>query len=343
MRISIVLLTASTWTAGHAMASIPNTMKAFVAHEFTADFDSIKIETIPTPVAGHGEVLVQVQASSVNPVDYKIIEANFANESLPITLGFDVAGTVVQVGEGCTRLKVGDRVWADQGGFPTPTMGSYAEFAAMKESIVGLAPSTISLNDAATIPLVGLTGYEALVTYGKAPWPKAANKTVLISAGQGGTGIAAVQLAKAWGATTVITAANPAHIELMKKLGADIVVDYTKDSIWDVVGNDTVDIVYENLGLAGTADQGLAKVRDGGLFVYIAGNAPTKSKPGVAVQYFLCDSSDYRHLDALKEVVDAGKYQPVVQATFALADVAKAFDTLSAGHIVGKIAIDVSK
>lgn len=318
---------------------VPSSMQAFVAHSYVGtDFNKIKVETIDTPKIGDDEVLIQVAGSSVNPVDWKIIEKPAFPIKFPVTLGFDVAGTVVEVGSKCNRLKVGDKVWTDLGA----SMGAYAQYARAKETIVSLAPTNLPLEQSAVIPLVGLTGYEALVTYGRAPWSKTSNTTVLITAGQGGTGLVGIQMAKAWGATTVITACSTENIDLMKKLGADVIVDYTKESLWDVVPNDSVDVLYENLGQPGTADKGLDKVRSGGVYTYIAGSKPSKTKAGVEIDFFLTDSTDYKFLDAIKAVVEAGGLKPVIQKTYPLAQTAQAFVDESTKGIVGKLAISIA-
>lgn len=323
--------------AATVSAGTPSKMQAVVAHSQTKDFSSLKIETIETPTILPNQVLIRAIGSSVNPVDWKIIEYSGFGITYPVTLGFDIAGHVVEVGSNCTRLKVGDTVWADKGA----DMGSYAEYVAANESIVGLAPQNLPLNQVAVLPLVSLTAYEALVTYGKAPWASTANKTVLISAGQGGTGIAGIQLAKYWGATKVITAASTANVGLMKKLGADVVVDFTKENIWDVVPDDSVDILFENLGLSGTADLGLNKVRAGGVYTTIAGSLPDKTKEGVKIASFMTDSSDYHFLDALKDAVENEGLLPIIKKKYPLYQVGQAFTLQSTTNIVGKIEISI--
>lgn len=323
------------------VTAIPATMDAFVAHDYVGtDFSKIKIETKATPRPAMGQVLIEVKASSVNPIDWKIVDGDLKTifpVKFPTTLGFDLAGTVVEVGAGVQRLKVGDAVWADLGF----DMHAYAEYAVANESIVAIAPKALTAAEAAVLPLVSLTGYDALVTYGKAPWAKSANKTVLITAGQGGTGLVGIQLAKAWGAQTVITSASTENVALMRKLGADVVVDYTKQSIWDVVPDNSVDVLYENLGAPNTADKGLAKVRTGGEFVYIAGNAPSTTKTGVGINFFLCDSSHYEHLEAIRDVVDKGELKPLISTTYQFKELAAAFAANQAGGTIGKIAINV--
>lgn len=335
----VALFLLSLFQAALTMA-VPSTMRAFVAHNYVGtNFDEIKVEVISVPVPRTGEVLIQIRGSSVNPVDWKIIEQPWAGLKFPVTLGFDLAGTVIAIGDGVNRLKVGDEVWADLG---SSGLGAYAEYAVASEDVVGLAPinTIMTLAAAATLPLVSLTAYEALVTFGKAPWDAIKNITVLISAGQGGTGISGIQLAKAWGAAKVITAASTPNLPLMTKLGADEVIDYKKQSIWDVVPDNSVDILYENLGAAGTADLGIAKVKEGGIYVYIAGSKP-RAKFGVKVYTFLTDASHYLKLDAIKTVADAGHLVAVVQQSFELANTSAAFDQESKSGAIGKLAITI--
>lgn len=332
--IAILSLVAITMTR-----ALPSTMSAVVATKYIgANYGLLNVSQIQTPAPGPDEVLIRVQYSSVNPIDWKIISGDLRSVfplKFPITLGFDLYGQVVAVGRNTNRLKVGDLVWADQGF----GLHAYAEYSVAKESITALAPTTLSPVEAGVLPLVALTGYDALVTYGRAPWAR--NTTVLISSGSGGTGLVGIQLAKAWGASTVITAASTANVALVNALGADIVVDYTKQSIWDVVPNDSVDVVFENLGASGTADKGLAKVKPGGVYVYIAGDAPTHTKAGVSVDFCLTDSSHYSHLEAIAQVANAGKLKPIIDTIYPLSQIGDAFARGATGHTLGKIAISI--
>jgi len=265
----------------------------------------------------------------------------------PKVLGFDVSGTVEAVGSGCTRLKVGDAIWADlgksgilKGGVQ---LGAWAQFAVADESQVGLKPHSLNFTEAATLPLVALTDYQALKKAGF-PWTGKKNLTVVVTSGSGGTGVPAIQLVKACGASRIITAASPSHAALLKELGATDVFDYHKTTIWKELPEDSVDIVYDNYGSAGTADAAMPSLRSGGVFVFLPGKGGSISKhPKLGVKqinYGLCDSSKHEDLDALKAIADAGNLKAVVQETFALGDIVKALNASFAGHVVGKLAID---
>jgi len=213
------------------------------------------------------------------------------------------------------------------------------------ESQVGLKPHALNFTEAATLPLTALTDYQALKKAGS-PWTGKKNLTVVITSGSGGTGVAAIQLAKAYGATRIITASSPSHTALLKQLGATDVIDYHKSTIWKELAEDSVDVVYDNYGAPGTADEAMPSLRSGGAFVFLPGKGGDISKHPKAgvkqINYGLCDSSKHEDLDALKAIVDGGNLKAVVQQTFNLDDIVKALDTSFAGHVVGKLAIDVA-
>jgi NADPH:quinone reductase-like Zn-dependent oxidoreductase len=324
-------------------------MQAAVASGAAPEGDFTKVEvvsdhTVPQP--GRGEVLIKVVASSVNPVDFKLLES-WPYDAQKV-LGFDVAGVVEKVGPGCTRLKPGDAVWADLGtGLDTePQLGAWAEFAVATESQVGFKPKSLSFQDAATLPLVGLTNYQVLKQAG-APWKDRSNVTVVITSGSGGTGTAALQMAKAYGATRIITSSSPSHFDLLKRLGATDLIDYHEGSIWDALQDDTVDVVYDNYGAPGTADLAMPSLRSDGVFIFLpgkGGDVSKKPKPGVTqINYGLCDPSRHEDLDALTTMVDAGKLVAVATETYPLVQIAAALNSSVAGHVVGKIGIQVGK
>ena len=166
---SYQLATFAILMAVTVYADIPPTMRAAVATGSApaGDFSKIQIQTLKTPSPGLFEVLIAVNTSSVNPVDWKQTESGFEIPAIyPRTLGFDTAGTVVKLGFGCSRLKLGDRVWADLGKFKVfkdkgMQLGAFAEYAVVDESQVGLMPSSMSFEEAGTMPLVALTDIQA--------------------------------------------------------------------------------------------------------------------------------------------------------------------------------------
>lgn len=332
-------------------ASAANMMRAAVATgpgSKEGDFSKIKVINQKIPKPGRGQVLIKVAASSVNPVDWKIMSMSALRAMTllgPKTMGFDVAGTIEAVGSGCKRLKPGDEVWADLGKSSVLhplQLGAWAQYAVADESQVGLKSSKHNFTEAASLPLVALTDYQAFQKAG-APWKGQSRLTVVITSGAGGTGLPAIQLAKYYGATRIITAASPSNFDLLKSLGATDVYDYHKTTIWKELYNDTVDFVYDNYGAPGTADLAMASLKVGGVFEFLPGKggAVTKNaKAGVKqIDYGLCDPSKHEDLDAIKEIADAGHLKAVVEKVFPLEDILGALNASFSGHAVGKVGI----
>jgi threonine dehydrogenase-like Zn-dependent dehydrogenase len=218
---------------------------------FTPFSKCVHTRQVPTPKPGHGQALVQVGGSSVNPCDVDYLELGFGCSGGGGTLGMDLSGTVVSTGSGCDRLKVGDEVWADTGGVKGDT-GGMAQYAVANCEQTGVKPKSLNFTEAGTIPLVGYTALEMWQKTG-APWAQT-NLTVVVTSGTGGTGFIGVQLAKALGATRVVTStrycahlianllwhgscvyteqhgatffgfSGAANIALAKRLGADVVI-----------------------------------------------------------------------------------------------------------------------
>merc|ERR1712166_1699347 len=344
------LATFAIVMAATVFADIPPTMRAAVATGSAPAGDFSQIQTLKTPSPGLFEVLIAVNASGVNPVDWKQTESGFEIPAFyPRTLGFDTAGTVVKLGFGCSRLKLGDRVWADLGKLKIlkdkgMQLGAFAEYALADESQVGLMPSSMSFEEAGSMPLVALTDIQALRKAG-APWkvPAGGEFRVAITSGSGGTGFAAIQIAKALGATYVAAAASSKHAELLKSLGADLVVDYHDSTLWAALKNNSIDVVYDNYGAPGTADAAMASLKQGGSFVFLPGKGGKLSKnpkEGVKqINYGLCDASKHEDLDAIKQMVDAKQLRAVVQQTFTLEQIREAYNMSYSGHVVGKLSI----
>jgi NADPH:quinone reductase-like Zn-dependent oxidoreductase len=305
-------------------------------------------------------VLLRVHASSVNPVDYKLLEAG---SGLPIrfphVLGFDVAGTVAAVGEEIGRvtsganggrLKVGDAVWADLGKMELlrgGELGAWAEYALADASQVGLKPASLNFSAAASLPLVGLTALQAFRKMGG----KGAfvNKTVVVTSGSGGTGFVAIQMARLYGAKRIITATSAPNMAFVKSLGATEVINYHERTLWSALGNGTVDLVYDNFGAPGTADAAMPSLRaPGGVFLFLPGRDGALSKHpkrGVRqINYGLTDASKYADLDELRALVDTADGDGLrshIQETFPLADAVRALNVSMGGKVVGKLGICV--
>jgi len=336
-------------------SATPSTMRAVVVSDGAPEGDFSKVKVVndyPVPTPGDGQMLIKVAASSINPVDWKIMENSAIWPAVP---GFDLAGVVEVMDhedEQCGRFQEGDGVWADLGkGLSTGQMqlGAWAEYAVADCSQVGHKPKSMSFEDAASLPLVGLTDVQALRMVG-APWQDwrthRENLTVVITSGSGGTGVIAIQLAKAFGAQNIITSASPRNADLLRSLGATLVVDYHESTIWEKLGDDTVDVVYDNYGAPGTADAAMSSLKATGEFVFLPGKGGAISqnpKPGVhQVDFGLCDASSYEDLDLLKGVAEAGLLTAVVPESHTLENILDVLESSLGGHAVGKIGINIT-
>ena len=218
---------------------------------------------VPTPDAGEGDVLVRIHAAGVNPLDSKIRNGEFKlilPYRLPLILGNELAGVVVQVGPGVKRFKPGDEVYARVG---KDRIGTFAEFIAVVEDDLAMKPHGLTMEEAASIPLVGLTAWHALVELAQLK----RGQRVLIHAGAGGVGTFAIQLAKHLGAI-VATTTSTANVELVRGLGADIVIDYKKDRFEETLRD--FDVVLNSLD-AETLTKSLRVLKPGGHLVSISG------------------------------------------------------------------------
>src|SRR3954466_12515008 len=214
------------------------TMRALVAHEYGAP-DVLKLEQVQRPEPNQDEALVRVIASSVNPADPLTLSGKYAKEfgtHLPLIPGYDIAGVVEKTGVNVSRLKAGDAVY----GYPT-FGGSWADYVTVKESEVAAKPKSLTFVEAAAVPMGASTAWQALVNVAKLQ----AGQTILIHGGSGGVGSFAIQIAKARGARVIATASTP-NQDLLRQLGADVTVDYTKTKFEDVAKD--VDAVLDPVG-----------------------------------------------------------------------------------------------
>jgi len=206
---------------------------------------------------------------------------------------------------------------------------------------VGHAPASLSLAEAAVMPIVAMTNLFGFQT-AQAPWPSR-DKTVVVLGGSGGIGHLAIQLAKAWGASTVITTCGTSNLEFCKSMGADQVIDYHEEDWHTVVPARSVDFVYDAATQSGTGSLAYDVLKDGGFFVTLqpwplANETVANSRPSVTQKFIAMPDAlyEFKDLDILRELVDSGKLTPHVQKTFSLAELGEAFVTQKAGHTVGK-------
>jgi len=297
--------------------------------------ETLQLVNIDTPKINADDILVQIKATSINPVDWKIREGylqEFIPYALPVTLGWDVAGVVTQVGESVSDFKVGDEV------FSRPDIsrnGSYAEFIAVKADEAVLKSSKLDFAQAAALPLAGITAWQCLVDVGQLQ----AGQRVLIHAGAGGVGHLAIQIAKAKGATVIATAST-ANQALLTELGADQAVDYTKGPLGEQI--EAVDLVIDTVGGAVQADS-WALLKKGGLLVSVT-DVPSEEvakQHGVRSAFVFIEPSS-RILGELNALVEADKLRPLIEHRFSLEQIVDAHKQSQSGRTRGKIVIEVS-
>lgn len=311
-------------------------MKAIVINAY-GDIDQLKEVELPIPTPQDLEVLVEIHATSINPVDWKIRSGYMRailQYELPIVLGWDVAGVVKQVGKSVTRFKVGDAVLAKQNLLKN---GTYAEYVAVDEQLPVLKPQNISFEEAAAVPLAGITAWQALTEYTNLK----AGETVLIHGGAGGVGSLAVQFAKALGAN-VVTTVSEKNIEFARSIGADKVIPYDKEDFTAVLGQ-SVDVVFDMIGGDVLTKSYDVLVR-GGRLVTIWGepNEALAAEKGVTAVSFVTAEGGER-LAQIVQLLEEGKVHPVVGLTYPLTveDLQRAHKLSETGHGRGKIVIKV--
>lgn len=296
------------------------------------------------------EYLIKVHASSINPSDENPLIVVY-----PHVMGSDMSGEVVTVGPTCSKLKVGDQVWGDigantmtSGGAKTKELGGYGEYTLALETQLGVMPSNINFLEAASLPKVALTSYKAYWWYAGGQnnsklWDS--GPTVLVLGGSGGTGTTGIQLAKAFGAKTVITTTSAANFDYCRSLGADQLIDYKTQNWWQVLASNSVDVVYDTVGEAGTGDNAMDKIRPGGYYVTIAGALASHPKPGVNQSSFInsdTNLSNLAEMEALRVLIEADKLRMKrIDGVFPLDQVSQAFNVSRGGHVVGKLVVSI--
>jgi NADPH:quinone reductase-like Zn-dependent oxidoreductase len=332
-------------------------MKAFLLDRYGKN-RALRSAEIPEPTLRDDEVLVQVHAAGVNLLDAKIRSGEFKlilPYRLPLVLGHDVAGVVTQVGPRVQGFKPGDEVYARPDDF---RIGSFAESVAVKAASLALKPKALSMAEAASLPLVGLTAWQALVETAKLK----KGQKVFIQAGSGGVGTFAIQLAKHLGAT-VATTTSSANIEWVKRLGADIVIDYRKDDFERVLQD--YDVVLHSQDTV-ALDKSLRVLRPGGRLISISGppdpafakglgapwfvrlvvrllSAAVRRKAArLGVNYaFLFMRGSGEQLRQITALVDAGAIRPVVDQVFPFESTNEALAYVEKGRAKGKVVIKV--
>lgn len=326
-------------------------MKALVLESFNTP---LVLREMPEPVAGRGQVLVKIHASGVNPLDLKIMagQAAHAQPKLPAILGIDLAGEVVAVGEGVTRFRAGDGVYGMTGGI-AGIPGSLAEYAAVDADLLALKPQSLSMREAAALPLIFITAWEAIVDKANVQQ----GHSVLVHGGAGGVGHIAVQLAKAKGANVYATV-RPENEALILQYGATP-LDYTLLTVEQYVHQHTddqgFDIVLDTVGGPVLDASFKAAKRYTGHVVSILGWGTHSLAPlsfrsatysGVFTLYPLISGKGRAHhgeiLTAATALIDEGRLRPLVHArSFTLDEIEEAYRSMQQGKTSGKIVVSV--
>jgi NADPH:quinone reductase-like Zn-dependent oxidoreductase len=307
-------------------------MKAMVVHEYGGP-EVLKLEDVPRPEPKENETLVRVIASGVNPVDTLIVSGKYAKEfgtHVPLTPGYDIAGVVEQTGAKITKFKVGDPIY----GFVL-WGGGFAEYVVVMEGEAAIKPTSLSYSEAASVPLVVLTAWQALIDAGKL----SSGQTVLIHGGSGGVGTMAIQIAKARGARVIATAST-ANQDLLKELGADVAVDYTKEKFEDVAKD--VDVVLDTVG-KDTLTRSYGVVKRGGFIATLVARLDQAEldKRGIRGAS-ISVKPDANELEQITKLIEAKKIKPVVSQELPLAEATRALQQAATHHTRGKIVLKIA-
>ncbi|WP_067728764.1 NADP-dependent oxidoreductase [Oceanobacillus damuensis] len=318
----------------------------------------LRLAEVPLPEIDEYEVLTEIHAASINPLDFRIRNGEvklLINYKMPLVLGNDFSGIVTKVGKKVTGFRVGDEVY----GRPRESkIGTFAEYISVHEDDIALKPENLSFEEAASIPLVGLTSYQALHEILQLQ----KGQKILIHAGAGGVGTIAIQLAKLMGAT-VATTASEASRELVRSLGADEIINYKTDKFEDIL--ESYDATFDTLG-GKTLEKSFTVLKDGGKVISISGlpNARFAKERGLGflktmllsvvskklttlekkqnVQYrYLFMKPSGEQLRIIADFIESGKIEPVIDRVFSFEDAQKAIEYSESGRAKGKIILKI--
>jgi NADPH:quinone reductase-like Zn-dependent oxidoreductase len=332
-------------------------MKAFIVDRYGKK-RAVRFGDMPEPQLRDNDVLVEIHAAGVNLLDSKIRDGEFKlilPYRQPLILGNDVAGVVIRVGSKVRRLKPGDQVYARP---DKDRIGTFAEFIAMNEADVAMKPKNLTVEEAASIPLAGLTAWQVLVE--RANLKK--GQKVLIHAGSGGVGTFAIQLAKHLGAR-VATTTSTANIDLVKRLGADVVIDYKKENFDKVLSG--YDVVLNSLG-TDTLEKSLSVLKPGGKLISISGPPDPNFAKEIGANWllqqvmrllsfgirrkakrrrisysFLFMRAQGEQLSKITSLIEAGIVRPVMDRVFPFEATNEALAYIETGRSKGKIVVKV--
>ena len=348
--LNLVLSHDSPCPAAPPLAANTPSMKAIV-YRCYGNTDVLKLEEIAKPVPADDRVLVKVHAASVNPLDWHYMQGKpyimraAAGVGKPdsILMGADFAGTVESVGKNVTRFKPGDEVFGDRDG----AFGEYV--SAREKGAIAAKPSNMSMEQAAAVPIAGLTALQALRDKGKVQ----AGQKVLINGASGGVGTFAVQIAKTYGAD-VTGVCSTRNVEMVKSIGADHVIDYTKEDFTQ--GSARYDLIIDNVG-SHTLSEYRRVLTPNGALVMVGGPSDnswlgplTTSLKAYLVSpfvkqkmIFMLAQTNQEDLNVLRDLMQSGKLTPVIDRRYPLAETPQAISYLEQGHAKGKVIITVDQ
>ncbi len=327
-------------------------MKALQLVKYGEIKDSLVFNEASKPTVQAKDILIEVKAAAINPIDKSIILGNLQGMlpiPFPSTISYDVSGIVVEKGDGVDNFEVGDLVYSR---VPQEQMGTIAEYVAVTSAAVSKKPGNISFEEAASIPLAGLTALQSLEYVGIKK-----NDTILIHAGSGGVGSFAIQYAKAKGAY-VYTTTSTSNIDWVKELGADRVIDYKTEDYKTIVKD--ADIVFDTLG-NNYSLEAFELIKRGGKVVSVAGPLDEESAkmfgmtdyklPEELAKLINAKDATYKfifmhpngaHLGHIKSLVEDGKIKPIIDKVYPFSESIGAFTHLASGRAKGKIVIKIS-
>jgi NADPH:quinone reductase-like Zn-dependent oxidoreductase len=327
-------------------------MKALQIIKYGAINDSLSVKEIEKPAITSNDILVEVKAASINPIDYKLVQGHLKEMlslNFPITIGYDLSGVVVEKGVDVTKFEIGDAVYSR---VPQEQMGTVAEFVSVHCDVVAKKPENISFEEAAGLPLAGLTAIQALESVGIKKEDR-----ILIHAGSGGVGSIAIQYAKAKGAI-VYTTTSTKNVDWVKALGADRVIDYKTEDYKEVANN--LDIVFDTLGGDYTFDA-FKIIKEGGKVTSVVGppDLDTAKQMGMqeyqlpeqlaelikeksATYKFTWMQPNGKQLQIITNLVEDDHIKPIVDLIYSFDDAIDAFEYLAKGRAQGKVIISLS-
>lgn len=332
-------------------------MKAYTINKYGKEEKFLQSE-IPQPTAKDHEVLIQIHATSINPLDFKLKNGEFKlfmPYRFPLILGHDLAGTIVEIGSKVSRFNIGDEVYSRPSDYH---IGTFAEYIAVNENDIALKPKGISFEEAASFPLVALTAWQAMVE--KAQLKK--GQKIFIQAGSGGVGTIAIQLAKHLGAS-VATSTSAANMDLVKSLGADVIIDYKTQDFetilkdYDVVLNSQDEKTLEKsmrilkpggkvISISGPPDPAYAQEFHLAwwmkVIMFFISSKIRKQAKKLNVEYsFLFMKANGKQLAEISNLIESGAIRPVIDKIYPIDQLNEAMDYVSNGRTKGKVVVKV--